>query len=371
MADDNSSVKVAVRVRPLVESEMQKGSRNVIEVLDSQIIVKNPFKENRFTFNYAFDSTTDQSVFYDACIQPLIRNLFKGFNITILAYGQTGSGKTHTMGTAHTEHQDAGVIPRVGQEIFEQIRDNFSYSINVTVSFVELYQESLFDLLSTRPREQSTLEIREDNRGIIIPNLTELPVASVNEILKILQQGSAGRITGSTAMNSHSSRSHAIFTINLSMSSKSDGENKQARLNLVDLAGSERLKKTGAIGTTLKEGININKGLLVLGNVISYLGDEKTKNGYIPYRDSNLTRLLKDSLGGNSITLMIACISPADYNLDETISTLRYADKARKIQNKPIVNQDPKLAEINELKRTIQQLRLQIVGQGIYSTFYE
>jgi kinesin family protein 4/21/27 len=139
---------------------------------------------------------------------------------------------------------------------------------------------------------------------------------------------------------------------------------KTAKFHLVDLAGSERPKKTGAVGTTFKEGVNINKGLLVLGNVISALGDDKQQHGYIPYRDSNLTRLLKDSLGGNSITLMIACVSPADYNVEETVSTLRYADRARKIQNKPVINQDPKAAEINTLKKIIQELKLQIVGQG-------
>ncbi|KAK9873905.1 hypothetical protein WA026_002257 [Henosepilachna vigintioctopunctata] len=232
---------------------------------------------------------------------------------------------------------------------------------------MELYQEVLYDLLSGKPREQCTLEIREDpQRGIHIPGLTEITVENVHDVYSCLMRGSSGRATASTNMNSQSSRSHAIFTLNICMQARNNAEeNKTAKFHLVDLAGSERPKKTGAVGTTFKEGININKGLLVLGNVISALGEEKQQeNRFVPYRDSNLTRLLKDSLGGNSITLMIACVSPADYNIDETLSTLRYADRARKIKNKPMVNQDPKMAQINELKKTVKLLQLQLIGQG-------
>lgn len=199
-----------------------------------------------------------------------------------------------------------------------------------------------------------------------------MPVTSGEEVLQALTKGSAGRATASTNMNSQSSRSHAVFTIYISMQNKENcSENKTAKLQLVDLAGSERQKKTGAVGTTFKEGVNINKGLLALGNVISCLGDENKQGGFVPYRDSSLTRLLKDSLGGNSMTLMIACVSPADYNLEETLSTLRYADRARKIKNKPIVNEDPKLAEINQLKKTIRELKLQIIdGKNEMKVFF-
>ncbi|XP_056635115.1 chromosome-associated kinesin KIF4 isoform X1 [Diorhabda sublineata] len=365
---DNTSVRVAVRVRPLVESEKSKGCRDVLDVIEEneQIVIKTLDKDKAYTFNYVLSTFSTQQALYNRCVQPLLGNLFKGYNLTILAYGQTGSGKTHTMGTAYMGEGDMGVIPRAITEIFDFIKDNFSFDFIVTVSFMELYQEILYDLLSDKPREQCTLEIREDvTKGIHIPNLTEIEVNSVKAIFDALQKGTSRRATSSTAMNAHSSRSHAILTVNIAMNSKENGnENKQAKLHLVDLAGSERPKKTGAVGNTFKEGVTINKGLFVLGNVISALGDEKGQHGFIPYRDSNLTRLLKDSLGGNSITLMIACVSPADYNLEETISTLRYADRAKKIKNKPIVNQDPKAAEINSLKKTIQQLRLQIVGQG-------
>ncbi|KAL1514028.1 hypothetical protein ABEB36_003355 [Hypothenemus hampei] len=363
------TVKVAVRVRPMVAQEIQKGCREIIEVVpeNEQIIIKN--SDKAFTFNYVLGPTNRQEELYDKCVAPLLDNIFKGFNVTIFAYGQTGSGKTHSMGTAYIENgndREVGVIPRIVQEIFNRIRDEFSIDFTITVSFMELYREVLYDLLANKPRDQCILEIREDIvKGIHIPNITEMSVESSRDILEVLVKGSLGRATASTNMNLHSSRSHCIFTINFCMQNKADkSQNKTAKLHLVDLAGSERPKKTGAQGTTFKEGVDINKGLFVLGNVISSLGDEKNQNNFIPYRDSNLTRLLKDSLGGNSVTLMIACVSPADYNLDETLSTLRYADRARRIKNKPIVNQDPKTAEINQLKKQIKQLQLQIVGQG-------
>ncbi|KAG5900429.1 hypothetical protein JTB14_029315 [Gonioctena quinquepunctata] len=362
------SVNVAVRVRPLVPHEIDRGCKDILDVIEEndQILVKGTERDKAFSFNYVLSGQSQQIELYRRCVQPMIENLFKGYNVTILAYGQTGSGKTHSMGTAYTGESDTGVIPRAIADIFEFVKDNFTLDFTITVSFMELYQEVLYDLLSSKSRDQCVVELREDPiKGILIPGLTEVKVESTNDVLEALQMGSSKRATGSTAMNSQSSRSHAIFTVSISIHNKEDcRENKQAKLHLVDLAGSERPKKTGAIGNTFKEGVNINKGLFVLGNVISCLGGEKTQNGFVPYRDSNLTRLLKDSLGGNSITLMIACVSPADYNIDETLSTLRYADRARKIKNKPIVNQDVKVAEINELKKTIQQLRLQILGQG-------
>jgi kinesin family protein 4/21/27 len=360
------SVQVALRIRPLVPDEISKGCKDVFEVFPEVNQVKIKDTDKAFTYNHVFASDTTQDEVYESCVKHMVEHLFKGYNLTILAYGQTGSGKTHTMGTTYSgEGENAGVIPRAVNEVFKCVRNNFSYEFAITVSFMELYQETLYDLLSDKCREQCVLDIREDsNKGILIPGLTQVPVDNAQSVLETLIRGSKGRATGATNMNAHSSRSHAIFTMNLSIQSKVDGNEKTAKFHLVDLAGSERPKKTGAVGTTFKEGVNINKGLLVLGNVISALGDDKQQHGYIPYRDSNLTRLLKDSLGGNSITLMIACVSPADYNVEETVSTLRYADRARKIQNKPVINQDPKAAEINTLKKIIQELKLQIVGQG-------
>nr|XP_022913049.1 chromosome-associated kinesin KIF4A [Onthophagus taurus] len=362
---DSSSVTVAVRIRPLIPSETAKGCQEILEVYEDINQIKIKTSDKAFSYNYVCNHNISQKDFYDTCVKNLIGNLFKGYNVTILAYGQTGSGKTHSMGTAYNGDDNVGIIPRAVREIFDYVKDNFGYEFSVSVSFIEIYQEVVYDLLANRPREQCSVELREDVKGIIIPGLTEEIVKTPLEALEFLTKGSQGRAMASTNMNSQSSRSHAIYTVNISMLKKDDSnQNKTARFHLVDLAGSERQKKTGATGQTFKEGVNINKGLLALGNVISALGDEKTQNNYICYRDSNLTRLLKDSLGGNSITLMIACVSPADYNLEETLSTLRYADRARKIKNKPIVNQDPKAAEINKLQKVIQQLRLELVGQG-------
>jgi len=210
----------------------------------------------------------------------------------------------------------------------------------VKVSFVELYNEQLFDLLSSKTRREDTMvDIREDGKGIKIPGLTEQEVGSVEATMALLEKSSEGRVTAATAMNKVSSRSHAIFTLTMESKPGPNALNQNitiSKFHLVDLAGSERQKKTKADGERLKEGININMGLLALGNVISALGDEKRgPDSHIPYRDSKLTRLLQDSLGGNSHTLMVACVSPADSNLEETISTLRYADRARKIKNEP------------------------------------
>ncbi|GLV42213.1 Kinesin-like protein at 3A [Carabus blaptoides fortunei] len=255
-----------------------------------------------------------------------------------------------------------GVIPRAVFDMFQYMSTATEYSFNVSVSYMELYQENLYDLLSHRPREQCIVDIREDSKGIKIPGLVEHPVTTAEDTIKCLIDGSAGRATGATAMNAQSSRSHAIFTVTVFMEKKNDTNSATtSKFHLVDLAGSERSKKTKATGERFREGVNINRGLLALGNVISALGDDAQK-GYISYRDSKLTRLLQDSLGGNSMTLMIACVSPADYNLDETISTLRYADRARKIKNKPIINQDPQAAEIARLHQIIQQLRVDRIG---------
>ncbi|KAG6465118.1 hypothetical protein O3G_MSEX014941 [Manduca sexta] len=258
-----------------------------------------------------------------------------------------------------------GVIPQAVADIFDYVEtheDKFVFK--VSVSFMELYQEQCYDLLSGKERGHSIIEIREDiNKGVVLPGITELPVASTMETMMVLERGSSRRVTGSTAMNQASSRSHAVFTIVIAKESRADKNvATTSKFHLVDLAGSERIKKTKASGERLKEGVKINQGLLALGNVISALGDG-TNRSYISYRDSKLTRLLQDSLGGNSLTLMVACVSPADYNLDETVSTLRYADRARRIRNKPIINQDAKAAEIVRLNNLVNELRLQLLGK--------
>ncbi|KOC66714.1 Chromosome-associated kinesin KIF4A [Habropoda laboriosa] len=269
------------------------------------------------------------------------------------------------MGTNYVEEEDMGVIPRAVYDIFNMISLKDDWSFKITISFIELYQEQLYDLLVDKQRSASIVDIRDDGKNIKVAGVVEKEVTNAVETLYCLTQGSLRRATGATAMNAHSSRSHAIFTLCIYQQKKGDPNTATtSKFHLVDLAGSERSKKTQATGERFKEGVNINKGLLALGNVISQLGEGGSMS-YVGYRDSKLTRLLQDSLGGNSMTLMIACVSPADYNLDETLSTLRYADRARKIKNKPMVNQDPKISEINRLNKLIQELKLTLVDQDL------
>ncbi|XP_047994616.1 chromosome-associated kinesin KIF4-like isoform X2 [Leguminivora glycinivorella] len=362
------TVQVALRIRPLMQQETDRGCEECIEAVPGQNQVQ--IKDLAFTYNHVFPQHITQQEFYDTAVKGLIGKLFQGYNVTILAYGQTGSGKTYTMGTNYSgsdgDYTKLGVIPQAVADIFDFIEtheDKFIFKVNV--SFMELYQEQCYDLLSGKERGHSIIEIREDiNKGVILPGITELTVTSTMETMMVLEQGSSGRVTGSTAMNQASSRSHAVFTIIISKESRTDKNlATTSKFHLVDLAGSERIKKTKASGERLKEGVKINQGLLALGNVISALGDG-TNRSYISYRDSKLTRLLQDSLGGNSLTLMVACVSPADYNLDETVSTLRYADRARRIRNKPIINQDAKAAEIVRLNNLVNELRLQLIGKA-------
>lgn len=258
-----------------------------------------------------------------------------------------------------------GIIPRALNDIFATARSIENEQIvRISCSFMELYQEEVFDLLSNKARNESKCDIREDNtKGIVVAGLSEKVVGDIKEAFECLIKGGRYRSIGSTAMNDVSSRSHAIFTVNISLTSLEDDTKKNAKFHLVDLAGSERSKKTQATGTRFKEGVKINQGLLALGNVISALGGGSVSS-YISYRDSRLTRLLQDSLGGNSVTLMMACVSPADYNIEETLGTLRYADRAKKIKNKPVKNEDSHSLEVARLKKIIQDLRVQLLGTG-------
>ncbi|XP_041341142.1 chromosome-associated kinesin KIF4A [Pyrgilauda ruficollis] len=355
-------VRVALRCRPLVPKESSEGCRTCLSFVpgEPQVVVGN---DKAFTYDYVFDPSAEQEEVFNTAVSPLVRGIFKGYNATVLAYGQTGSGKTYSMGgtyTANQEHEPSvGVIPRVIKLLFEEQQQRQDWDFVLKVSYLEIYNEDILDLLCPS-RERSPINIREDPKeGIKIVGLTERNVTCAQETVSCLEQGNNSRTVGSTAMNSQSSRSHAIFTICIDQKKKNDKNcSFHCKLHLVDLAGSERQKKTKAEGDRLKEGININRGLLCLGNVISALGDENKKGGFVPYRDSKLTRLLQDSLGGNSHTLMIACVSPADSNLEETLNTLRYADRARKIKNKPIVNVDPQAAELHQLKQQVQQLQV-------------
>ncbi|XP_031800900.1 chromosome-associated kinesin KIF4A [Sarcophilus harrisii] len=356
-------VKVALRCRPLLPRELDEGCHSCLNFVpgEPQVVVGNGDK--CFTYDFVFDPSVEQEEVFNTAVAPLIKGIFQGYNATVLAYGQTGSGKTFSMGSAYTaaqEHESTvGVIPRVIQLLFTEMDKKVDFEFTLKVSYLEIYNEEILDLLCPSREKSSQINIREDPKeGIKIIGLTEKIVSLAMDTVSCLEQGNNCRTVASTAMNSQSSRSHAIFTISVEQKKKCDKNSVfRSKLHLVDLAGSERQKKTKAEGDRLKEGININRGLLCLGNVISALGDDK-KSGFIPYRDSKLTRLLQDSLGGNSHTLMIACVSPADSNLEETVNTLRYADRARKIKNKPIINIDPQTAELNHLKQQVQQLQV-------------
>ncbi|NWI69507.1 KIF4 protein, partial [Todus mexicanus] len=356
-------VRVALRCRPLVPKETSEGCQTCLSFVpgEPQVVVGN---EKSFTYDYVFDPSVEQEEVFNTAVAPLIRGIFKGYNATVLAYGQTGSGKTYSMGSTYTANQEhdpsVGVIPRVIKLLFKEKEQKQDWEFILKVSYLEIYNEDILDLLCSSRERSSQINIREDPKeGIKIVGLTERSVSSEQDTVSCLEQGNNSRTVASTAMNSQSSRSHAIFTICIDQKKKNDKNSGfHSKLHLVDLAGSERQKKTKAEGDRLKEGININKGLLSLGNVISALGDENKKGGFVPYRDSKLTRLLQDSLGGNSHTLMIACVSPADSNLEETLNTLRYADRARKIKNKPIVNLDPQAAELCRLRQQLQELQV-------------
>ncbi|KAG8448188.1 hypothetical protein GDO86_015325 [Hymenochirus boettgeri] len=355
--DEGIPVRVALRCRPLVPKEINEGCKTCLTFVqgEPQVIVG---KEKSFTYDYVFDPATEQEEVFTTAVAPLVKGLFKGYNATVLAYGQTGSGKTFSMGGAYTHDQEneptVGVIPRVVKALFREIGTEWEFQLKIS------YLEEILDLLFSPREKANSISIREDPKeGIKICGLTERDVRTDIETISCLEQGNSSRTVASTAMNSQSSRSHAIFTISIEQTKKGDKSNSfRSKLHLVDLAGSERQKKTKAEGDRLKEGISINRGLLCLGNVISALGDENKKGSFVPYRDSKLTRLLQDSLGGNSHTLMIACVSPADSNMEETLNTLRYADRARKIKNKPIVNTDPQAAELQRLKQQVQELQV-------------
>ncbi|XP_075540411.1 uncharacterized protein LOC142575187 [Dermacentor variabilis] len=334
----DETVKVAVRVRPPFPEEQSHDSRSPIEVVpeNAQLIVAS---EYGFSFDYTFDADTTQEELYTRCVADLIGKVTTGYNCCVLMYGQTGSGKTYTMGTDYDHSQvppaNEGIIPRALRDLFACLTRQQEGCWTAKVSFLEIYNESVFDLLAT-PKDREAIPIREVGKVIVLKGLVHQVVESPEEALRCLAQGCRNRSTGATLLNSCSSRSHAIFSIHLQ--GQVEGTMYTSKLQLVDLAGSEAVKRTHSIGDRRKEGVSINLGLLALGNVINSLCSHNGKPQFIPYRDSSLTRLLRDSLNGGSFTVMIACISPAICNIPETINTLRYADRARQIKMKPVIN---------------------------------
>ncbi|VTJ56909.1 Hypothetical predicted protein [Marmota monax] len=392
-------VKVAVRIRPQLSKEKIEGCHICTSVTpgEPQVLLG---KDKAFTYDFVFDLDTWQEQIYSTCVNKLIEGCFEGYNATVLAYGQTGAGKTYTMGTGFdtvTSEEEQGIIPRAIAHLFGGIAERKRRAqekgvagpeFKVSAQFLELYNEEILDLFdSTRDPDarhrRSNIKIHEDaNGGIYTTGVTSRLINSQEELIQCLKQGALSRTTASTQMNVQSSRSHAIFTIHLCQmrvcaqpdlvneavtglpegtAPTNEYETLTAKFHFVDLAGSERLKRTGATGERAKEGISINCGLLALGNVISALGDQSKKVVHVPYRDSKLTRLLQDSLGGNSQTIMIACVSPSDRDFMETLNTLKYANRARNIKNKVVVNQDKTSQQISALRAEIARLQMELM----------
>ncbi|XP_023155486.2 kinesin-like protein KIF3C [Amphiprion ocellaris] len=367
----SESVKVVVRCRPLNRKEESNGPAGGIVQMDlrlGQVILRNPRAppsepQKTFTFDAVYDANSKQRDLYDESVRPLIDSVLAGFNGTIFAYGQTGTGKTYTMQGAWLDPEKRGVIPNAFDHIFTHIsRSQSDKQYLVRASYLEIYREEVRDLLDPNHGNARALELRESpETGVYVRDLTSCVCKSIKEIEEVMNVGNQARAVGATDMNEHSSRSHALFLITVECSQPGPDGRKHirvGRLNLVDLAGSERQAKTGVQGERLKEAAKINLSLSALGNVISALADGRS--GHVPYRDSKLTRLLQDSLGGNAKTVMVATLGPSSQHYDETLTTLRYANRAKNIQNQPRVNEDPKDALLREFQREIARLRAQL-----------
>ncbi|XP_064156899.1 kinesin-like protein KIF1B isoform X15 [Anguilla rostrata] len=379
-----ASVKVAVRVRPFNSRETGKESKCIIQMQGNSTTILNPKNPKEpaksFSFDYSYWSHTSpedpcfasQCLVYNDIGKEMLQHAFEGYNVCIFAYGQTGAGKSYTMMGRQEEGQE-GIIPQLCEDLFEKINDNnqeeLSYSVEV--SYMEIYCERVRDLLN--PKNKGNLRVREHPLlGPYVEDLSKLAVTSYTDIADLMDAGNKARTVAATNMNETSSRSHAVFTIVFTQR-KHDSETdlsteKVSKISLVDLAGSERADSTGAKGTRLKEGANINKSLTTLGKVISALAEvskKKKKTDFIPYRDSVLTWLLRENLGGNSRTAMVAALSPADINYDETLSTLRYADRAKQIKCNAVINEDPNAKLVRELKDEVFRLKDLLRAQGL------
>uniref|UniRef100_A0A673XBS5 plus-end-directed kinesin ATPase n=1 Tax=Salmo trutta TaxID=8032 RepID=A0A673XBS5_SALTR len=379
-----ASVKVAVRVRPFNSREMGKDSKCIIQMSGNTTTILNPKqpKENKsFNFDYSYWSHTSpedinfagQQQVYKDIGEEMLLHAFEGYNVCIFAYGQTGSGKSYTMMGKPDLKDQEGIIPLMCEDLFTKFNDcnnDNTKSYSVEVSYMEIYCERVRDLLN--PKNKGNLRVREHPlMGPYVEDLSKLAVTSYNDIQDLMDSGNKARTVAATNMNETSSRSHAVFNIIFTqkrLDAETDNTSeKVSKISLVDLAGSERADSTGAKGTRLKEGANINKSLTTLGKVISALAEVKKKKveSHIPYRDSVLTWLLRENLGGNSRTAMVAALSPADINYDETLSTLRYADRAKQIRCNAVINEDPNNRLVRELKEEVGRLRDLLLSQGL------
>uniref|UniRef100_A0A1A8DF94 plus-end-directed kinesin ATPase n=1 Tax=Nothobranchius kadleci TaxID=1051664 RepID=A0A1A8DF94_NOTKA len=387
-----ASVKVAVRVRPFNSREIGKESKCIIQMQGNTTTILNPKAPKEpaktFSFDYSYWSHTSpedscfasQNLVYNDIGKEMLAHAFEGYNVCIFAYGQTGAGKSYTMMGKQEEGQE-GIIPMLCEDLFEKInednnKEELSYSVEV--SYMEIYCERVRDLLN--PKNKGNLRVREHPLlGPYVEDLSKLAVTSYNDIQDLMDSGNKARTVAATNMNETSSRSHAVFNIIFTqkkheMETDNTSE-KVSKISLVDLAGSERADSTGAKGTRLKEGANINKSLTTLGKVISALAEldsapnknkkKKKVESFIPYRDSVLTWLLRENLGGNSRTAMVAALSPADINYDETLSTLRYADRAKQIRCNAVINEDPNNRLVRELKEEVARLKDLLYAQGL------
>lgn len=393
----SGNIKVVVRVRPFVKREKESGADNLISMDEQSTTIKppsgaaanarNPTEPRTFTFDRSFDSHDPKSprfaaqdTVYSEIGAEMLQHNFEGYNSCIFAYGQTGSGKSYTM---MGSPNDLGLIPRTCEELFKRIEEMASADVSVTVrvSYLEIYNERVQDLLKPKrtsgpgnTNANSGLRLREArDTGPYVEGLSDFPVESYKDVRKYLELGNGNRVTAATKMNDASSRSHAVFTLEVKQvvynPEHDTTEEKTSRIRLVDLAGSERATATGNTGQMLREGGQINKSLTTLGRVISVLAESSTRNtgAVTPFRDSTLTWLLKENLGGNSKTVMVACISPTDYS--ETLSTLRYADQAKRIKTQAVKNQDILSAaerdlQIEEMQDRINELQSKVSEQN-------
>uniref|UniRef100_A0A8C5F2S6 Kinesin-like protein n=1 Tax=Gopherus evgoodei TaxID=1825980 RepID=A0A8C5F2S6_9SAUR len=381
----SASVKVAVRVRPFSSREISRDAKCVIQMQGKTTCITNPKltkdAPKNFTFDYSYWSHTSvsdpafasQQQVYKDIGEEMLLHAFEGYNVCIFAYGQTGAGKSYTM-MGRQEPGQQGIIPQLCEDLFARVTESRSpdLSYSVEVSYMEIYCERVRDLLN--PKNRGHLRVREHPiMGPYVEDLSKLAVTSFADIADLMDCGNKARTVAATNMNETSSRSHAVFTIVFTQRRHDEltdlDTEKVSKISLVDLAGSERAESSGAKGMRLKEGANINKSLTTLGKVISALAEmqnnKKKKSDFIPYRDSVLTWLLKENLGGNSRTAMIAALSPADISYEETLSTLRYADRTKQIRCNAVINEDPNARLIRELKEEVARLRELLFAQGL------
>jgi len=390
-----SSVNVILRARPFSKSEIEDGAEIILSMEKQKTYLnyvrddsseslglgkRDSFSQKQFLFDRSFWSVNkedehfvDQQQIFLEYGKNVVQSAIEGYNACVFAYGQTGSGKSYTMmGT----EDNIGLIPRICQGLFKELlKMREDVTSRLEVSYMEIYNEQCRDLLKKKSKADApqALKVREHPKeGPFVQDLSIHPVTDYTSISAIIEEGNRLRVTAGTKMNSTSSRSHSIFMMKLTQAKFCGNIPSEtvSKINLVDLAGSERISKSGASGIRLKEGGNINKSLTTLGLVISALAENSSrkssegkiprKTSFVPYRDSILTWLLKDSIGGNSKTIMIATVSPASHHYGETLSTLRYASRARKIVNKPIINEDPNVKTIRELRSEIEKLRKQL-----------